>query len=379
MCRGDERAHLRLGIERIADLDAAGELGHAGHGFVVQRLLDEHPRARLAALACRVEDRPGRARQGTREIGIGEDEVRALSAELEREPLHRLGRKSHDLATRLGRARERDLVHTRVLHEVRAGRRAVAGNDVDCTGREPDLGGELPEPDRRQRRLRVGLQHDRAARRERRCELPGGHHQRVVPGDDLRGDSDRLLQRVEEERAADRVRASRDRRDRRGVEAEVLDGLMQLRLHRGDRLADISRLELRELGAIRMDRVCERVQKARALGTRRAPPVTLDRGARSLDGAVDVSLAGHRCARERLSCRRLHEIAHLARCRLGRLTADEEPVLAVGRDGHDRESTGDYASRNGRPTFARRRARRVPRTIPSERVLAACRTARRTA
>jgi hypothetical protein len=60
--RRDERSHLRLGIERIADLDASGELGHHGDGLVVERLLHEHPRARLAALSRRVEDRPGGAR-----------------------------------------------------------------------------------------------------------------------------------------------------------------------------------------------------------------------------------------------------------------------------------------------------------------------------
>ena len=111
---------------------------------------------------------------------------------------------------------------------------------------------------------------------------------------------------------------------------------MELRLDRRDRLADVARLELGELGAVRVDRVRERVQKARTLGTRRAPPVAVDRGARSLDGAVDVGLAGHCRTRERLARRRLDEIAHLAGRSLGRLSADEEPVLAIGRDGHGR-------------------------------------------
>ena len=92
----------------------------------------------------------------------------------------------------------------------------------------------------------------------------------------------------------------------------------------------------RELGAIRVDRVRERVQEARTLGTRRASPVALDGGARGLDGAIDVGLAGHRRTCERLSRRRLDELAHLTRRGLGRLSTDEEPVLAVGRDGHGR-------------------------------------------
>ena len=97
------------------------------------------------------------------------------------------------------------------------------GNHVDDAGRETDLAGKLREPQRSQRRRVVGLQHDRAARGQCRRELPRRHQQRVVPRHDLPGDADRLLQRVEEERAADRVRAARDRRDRGGEEAEVLD------------------------------------------------------------------------------------------------------------------------------------------------------------
>ena len=78
-------------------------------------------------------------------------------------------------------------------------------------------------------RRRIGLEHDRAARRERRRELPGRHHQRVVPRHDLARDADRLLQRVVEQRAADRVRAAADRAQRGRVEAEVLGGAVRAR------------------------------------------------------------------------------------------------------------------------------------------------------
>ena len=161
--------------------------------------------------------------------------------------------------------------------------------------READLGSELREPQRGERRRRVRLQHDGAAGGERGRELPRRHHQRVVPRHDLPRDADRLLQRVEEERAADRVRAAGDRRDPRGVEAEVLDGLVELRLDRRDRLADVARLELGEVLAVGDDRVGERVQEARALGRRRLRPVARERAARGLDGAVDV--LGRRDAR----------------------------------------------------------------------------------
>ena len=82
---GDERADLRLGIERVADLELPGRLGEARDELVVEGLLDQDPRARLAALAGGVVDRPDRARDRVGEVGVGEDDVRALSPQLERD------------------------------------------------------------------------------------------------------------------------------------------------------------------------------------------------------------------------------------------------------------------------------------------------------
>ena len=287
----DERAHLGLGVERVAHLHAARLLGERVDEVVVDRLLDEDAGARLAALAGGVVDRPDRARDRRVEVGVREDEVRALAAELERQPLDRLGAEPHDLAARLRRAGERDLVDAGVLDEIGARRRTVAGDDVDRAGGKADLGRELGEAQRRHGRLRIRLQDDRAAGRERGRELPRRHQQRVVPRHDLAGDADRLLQRVGEERAADRVGAAGDRADRGSEEAEVLDRAEELGLRRGDRLADVARLELRQLLAVRGDRVGERVQQARALVRRRLAPVAVERAARGLDCAVDLRLA----------------------------------------------------------------------------------------
>ena len=123
---------------------------------------------------------------------------------------------------------------------------------------------------------------------------------------------------------------------------------MQLGLDGRDRLSDIASLELGELGAVRDDRVGERVQEPRPLGAGRAAPVAFDRRPRGLDRPVDVRLARHRRTRERLARRRLDEVANLARRGLGALARDEEPVLAIGRDGHHAESTVRLASRPAR-------------------------------
>ena len=235
--------------------------------------------------------RVGRARDRVLEVRVGEDQVRALAAQLEREPLDGLGRQTHHLAARARRAGERHLVHARVGDEIRAGGRPVAGNDVDDARRNPDLDRELRETERRQRRRRIGLEDDRAPGRERRRELPAGHHHRVVPGDDLRADADRLAQRVEEERPAERMRAARDRRGGGGEEPEVLGRDSHLGLDARDRLADVARFEFRQLLAVRVDCVGQRVQEPRALGRGRLAPRALERRAGRRDRAVDVLFA----------------------------------------------------------------------------------------
>ena len=78
----DQRAHLRLGVERVAHLQLPRLLGERADEVVVDRLLDEDARPCLAALAGRVVDRPDCARERRVEVGVGKDEIRALAAEL---------------------------------------------------------------------------------------------------------------------------------------------------------------------------------------------------------------------------------------------------------------------------------------------------------
>src|SRR6266511_2673717 len=82
MVRGDQRSHLRLGIERIPDLQLGGLCRELRDDLVVERLLDEHARPRLTALPGRVEERPDGARSRIREIPVRDDELRALAAVL---------------------------------------------------------------------------------------------------------------------------------------------------------------------------------------------------------------------------------------------------------------------------------------------------------
>src|SRR5207253_8701508 len=123
-----------------------------------------------------------------------------------------------------------------------------------------------------------------------------------------------------------------------------------------DRLADVARLELGQLLPVRRDRVGERVQQARALRARRLAPGPVERDARRLDRAIDVDLAGHRRAREWLAGRRLAQVPHLAGGGLDELAADEEPVLALGRDSHGQSVASRSPTRTGSVRRRRNRA-----------------------
>ena len=189
--------------------------------------------------------------------------------------------------------------------EVAPDGRAIRREHVDDARREPGLDGELGEPERRERRSRIGLEHCGAAGRERGRQLPRRHHQRVVPRHDLGAYTDRLLERVVGERAAERARAAGRRCRHRRVEPECLDRRGELGLDRADRLSDVSGLEGRELRPTGPDPIRQRVQEARPLGRGGPRPVAAQSRARRLDSGVDVRLPRERHVRQGLAGRRL--------------------------------------------------------------------------
>ena len=77
-------------------------------------------------------------------VGVVEDDVGGLAAELEGGLLGRAGDRPGDDLADLGRAGEGDLVDVRVLDE-RLARAAVAGDDVDDAGGQLGLLADLGE------------------------------------------------------------------------------------------------------------------------------------------------------------------------------------------------------------------------------------------
>ena len=127
----------------------------------------EQARASAAGLALVEEDAARRAGDGAVEVGVGEHDRRRLAAKLERDLLEVARRGLHDQLAHLGRAGESYLVHEIMCSERSAGGLAVAGQDIDDTGRETGLQYQLGESECAKRRLFGRFQHDRAAHRQR--------------------------------------------------------------------------------------------------------------------------------------------------------------------------------------------------------------------
>ena len=142
---------------------------------------------------------------------------------------------------------------------------------------KPGFLDQFAEAQRRERRLLGRLQHDGAAGRQRRRQLPGRHHQREVPGDDLADDADRLAQRVGVPVAGARDRdglAVQARRPARHV-AEHVDRALHVAVAGiGDRLAVVERLEFGELVGMLLEEIAEAPDEPR----RARPARCVDQG-----------------------------------------------------------------------------------------------------
>ena len=219
-----------------------------------------------------------------------------LAAEFEGDFLQVASGGFDDEPADFGRAGEGDFVDERMCGERRACAFAESGEDVDDAFGEAGFVDEFGEAQAGHRRLLGELEHDGAAGGESRAELPGGHEQREVPGDDLRGDADGFAQGVGVEVAGkrERQRRSADLGGPAGHVAEHVDGERHVgSAGDGDGLAVVERFEFGKLVEVLLEQVGELPDEAAALGGLHAGPgAVVEGGARGADGAVDVFCFG---------------------------------------------------------------------------------------
>ena len=301
----DHGAHVDVvALGWVGDLHRLECLHRLGHDVVVDLLVDEDPRRRRAVLArVPVAADLDRLRDRGR-VGVVEHDHRRLAAELEMDALEvRLRRAGRDQPAGLDRAGQRDEPDLRMADERVAGGNAVAGDDLEHAGGQ-ELLRELGEAERRQRGLLGRLQDLDVAGGKRRPELPDRHHQRVVPGRDP-GDDPEWLAPDDRGVALDVLAGglALERAGGAGEEAQVVGGERHLVARDRHRLADVLRLELRQLLGVVVDHVRELQQQLHPVLRRLVAPLG-ERLPGGVDRALDVLGARPRHLGDHLAGRR---------------------------------------------------------------------------
>ena len=188
--RRAHRAHVGRLVERIADAQRLRPLEQGVEELVLHRLVDEDPLRSRAALACEVEAADDRSVRGLVDVGVRQDDLRPVPAELEHAVLQ--ARVAGNLLASLDRPGEDHGADLRMGDE-RLADVASAVDDVDRAGREPGIVQDLREHVRAERRVLGRLPDDGTADREPVDDRDPRDVDREVPRRDGRNDPDRLL------------------------------------------------------------------------------------------------------------------------------------------------------------------------------------------
>lgn len=279
--------------EGVAQLVLGGTLLEALNELVVDALLDQQAGTGTAALAVVEEDTKVGPRDGVVNVGIVEDNVGGLAAQLEGDLLQvTLGSGLEDHTANEGGTSEGNLVNVHVAGDGGTGGATETGDDVDDTGREAGLDDQLGGVQTRQRGLLGGLDDNGVTGGDGRADLPGPHEQREVPGDDLTADTDGLVAGVGE---GLRVLVNGLTGDLVGpatVVAQAAGGSGNIALGHGDGLAVVQSLNSGEGLDVALEQVGQLGEHAATVRGGHAVPGTLEGGASGLDGNVDILLGG---------------------------------------------------------------------------------------
>ena len=196
---GHDAVELKLGdlgslegvlLEGVTDSVLGCALPEALKELVVDLLLDVDTRTGAAALSVVEVDTKVDPVDSLVDVGISEDNVRALTTKLERNLLQ-VGASSslHDLATDNSGTSEGDLVNAHVSGHGGTGDLTETGNDVDNTRGKASLLDQCAGNVSRKRSLLSGLQDDCVTGGDGGTDLPCPHEDREVPGNDLTADT----------------------------------------------------------------------------------------------------------------------------------------------------------------------------------------------
>ena len=270
----DDRAEVGVGILRVAHDELAHEFGHPGHEIVVK--IAGHDRAGgCRAVLPGVDQRPcHRAVDRGVEVSVVEHHERRLAAEFELGAMAVNSGGRHDFSAHRGGSGEGDDVDAPVAGQRCAGIGPGAGDDVEHPVGQAGLTGEAGQSERGQRGEFGGLDHHRAAGRQRRDDLPHRHLQRIVP----RGDGGDHAHRFAPDGRGViggvlRGGLALEMAGRSGEERDVVNAARNVELGRQPhRLAGLADLLGDDIGGVGLDEFGELGQHGGPLGRRGAGP-----------------------------------------------------------------------------------------------------------
>ena len=313
----DQRAHRGGRVERVAR--AVGHRCAAYETldeFVMDLTLHQQARAGVAHLAGVVVDATDRAlHRGVQVVQVGEEDLRALAAGLQRNAFHvRLpGVTEQQFAHGRG-AGERELGHVRVQRQRLAGLDTHSVDHVEHARRAARLDEQCGQPQARHRGLFGRLEHDAVAGGQDRRDLPHRHQHRVVPGRDRAHHAQRLVHdQVQRGRVGVGDRAF-DLVDAFGKVADRPQHFGNVDVqHVADRLAHVQCFEQRQFVGVPLHQVGESKQHVHARARRQSAPAAVAPGRqRTRDRGIDVGRLAPGHLRQHAAVGRIDAVEGLA-------------------------------------------------------------------
>ena len=285
----DERTHLGVVARRVANDKRAHGRHQVGEQVVVDGRAGDDPGGRGAVLAGVEEAADLDALDDGGQVGVVEDDHGRLAAQLEVDPLERVRGRLGDRLAGSDVAGQRDHAHPRVADKPGPNRLAVAGDHVEHA-RGKDVGCQLGHPERGEGRPLGGLQTTVLPAAKGRSELPGRHQQRVVPGRDRADHAQGLATHpAGQSRHVLTGGTAFQGPGGSGEEAEAVgDRRDLLGEGRGERLADVLRLDPSQLLAVGLDHVGELEETLAAVPWGAVEPDLVVGLSRRRNGLVDV-------------------------------------------------------------------------------------------
>ncbi len=261
---------------------------------------------------------------GRFDVGVRENDVGRLTAELEGDSLEIAGGAPQDLPAHRGRPREGDFVDVRMINEGRTRGLAEARYDIQHAGRKTRGESQLADFQSRERCQFCRFQHHCAPASQRRCDFPHPDHQGEIPGDDRPNDAQRLADRIGQRVGSGRNDLSVDLVGPPGVVRQGVQYRRQiLPLDGGHRFTGVEALELDQGVLVLPDEISQAQQGVAPVGGAHVAPFALEGLTSRDDRSIDVGGIGFRDVRDDLLVGRVQGLEITARLRRQALPADQ--------------------------------------------------------